>query len=101
MFDLYLKTANKEEMDLFLSTVEQEWVAKNLNSFQEAATVYEIGYLQRQIGAFQDPEQGIVPIYEDQVEKGWLVNIRTLEPAIAEAVQLYAINPSTPQTAWL
>ena len=56
MFDLYLKTTNKEEMDLFLNTVEQEWVANNLNSFQEASTVYAIGYLQRQIGTFQDQE---------------------------------------------
>ena len=87
MFDMKLKTADKDSMDAALSP------------WRSACEIDEIGVIYLPTGEMVSGEDGDEPVMEPI--DGWHVNVRTTSSNVADALRHLEVTPENPVRVWL
>ena len=87
IFDMKLKTADKDSMDAALSP------------WRSACEIDEIGVIYLPTGEMVSGEDGDEPVMEPI--DGWHVNVRTTSSNVADALRHLKVTPENPVRVWL
>lgn len=105
MIDLELRTETQAEMlqalrdaGLMRSGVDDDGNAYEIIDGAPLTSVCDIGELRRVVGTTTDDDGNEVPEYE--LIPGYHVNVRTRDPAVAEALAPLDVAPDTPLVRW-